>query len=450
MILSKNSNSTLLLYASYKAEERFFSGMFKNSYISDESGNVAMMMGLCALAVLMVIGGVVDFRTASNKQLATQVALDNAVLYAIKEADPQKIPAIASAQFDKAIVPHLTNDFNYSAKFWLDGDVLKGEIKGDIETTLLNLMGQTRFNVSVASAASIAPARQPLCFMAMHPTRKHTLELKKAVSVYAPDCHIYGNSDHPYDVVDPHTKQNFLTGKSVQAIGYGHHYLENVTPPLEYAPDLIPDPFSTLKYPTSSCSSSSGGSKSGKKGKKGGNSGATQFDNSVQNLAPGTFCGGLSITNGSKITLKKGIYIIQDGPFEIIDSEVIGQDVTIVLKGNAYLVWEGSHVEIEAPTKGTYTSMAMIGERNDIAHYFTDTMVDIHGVTYIPNGTFLWDHSGTQKPKHKWTVWIIDGVTWTGSGTLYYNFKPEDSTIPYPNNLDIIPRPGSVQPKIVG
>ena len=32
---------------------------------------------------------------------------------------------------------------------------------------------------------------------------------------------------------------NFLTGKSVQTIGFGHHFLQNVTPPLEHAPELI-------------------------------------------------------------------------------------------------------------------------------------------------------------------------------------------------------------------
>ncbi|MBL4758684.1 MAG: hypothetical protein JKY32_13940 [Rhizobiales bacterium] len=40
--------------------------------------------------------------------------------------------------------------------------------------------------------------------MAMHPTRKHTLELKDSVSVIAPDCNLFGNSDYPWDVVDPH------------------------------------------------------------------------------------------------------------------------------------------------------------------------------------------------------------------------------------------------------
>ncbi len=76
----------------------------------------------------------------------------------------------------------------------------------------------------------------------MHPSRKHTLELKDSVSVYAPDCNIYGNSDHVDDVVDPHTPDNYLTGKTVQAVGYGHHYLQNVKPPLEHAPEILKDP----------------------------------------------------------------------------------------------------------------------------------------------------------------------------------------------------------------
>ena len=52
--------------------------------------------------------------------------------------------------------------------------------------------------------------------------------------------------------------------------------------------------------------------------------------------------------------------------------------------------------------------------------------IDIHGIVYIPNGEFIWINKGfAEKSTAPWTVWIIDGVSWKGFGTIYINFKPK-------------------------
>ncbi len=48
----------------------------------------------------------------------------------------------------------------------------------------------------------------------------------------------------------------------------------------------------------------------------------------------------------------------------------------------------------------------------------------------------------------KWTVWIVDGITWKGDGTIYINFDIKDEEVPYPGDLRyVIPRPST--PRLV-
>ncbi len=56
-------------------------------------------------------------------------------------------------------------------------------------------------------------------------------------------------------------------------------------------------------------------------------------------------------------------------------------------------------------------------------------------------GAFDWTNTGTPTITAKWTAWIIDGVTWDGSGTIKINFDIGSSDIPFRGALrSVIPR----------
>ena len=87
----------------------------------------------------------------------------------------------------------------------------------------------------------------------------------------------------------------------------------------------------------------------------------------------------------------------------------------------------------------------MMGARVEVVHALDASTVDLHGVVYLPNGAFSWSNTGTPSITAKWTAWIVDGVSWTGDGTININFNLKDSDIPYPPQLNVIPRPGSAR-----
>ncbi len=410
------------------------------SFPSSNSGTVSVLFAIGLVALVGIAGSAVDYSLTAWRKAKLQEALDAAVLAGVSDrGDAEQLSGvdggltkgqrieIAQVFFDgnKSSLPNVEN-----VSFLYEGDHLVGHASIKVDTYLLRVAGFNKFDVNILASAASAVTREPLCFMAMHPTRKHTLELKGSVSVLAPECNIYGNSNHEDDVVDPHTPHNFLVGKSVQAVGYGHHFLPNVTPPLEHAPELIPDPLAGFSLPVA---------------------GPCDFTNTVVNgtsttLNPGTYCGGLQIESGAVVNLNPGLYIISGDKFGISDSEVNGADVTVALAdSNVKLEWQKSIMRWSATKTGTFAGLALIGSREPVDHVFQDSTIDLHGVIYLLQGAIQWTNSGTPAINALWSAWIVDGVSWDGDGAIHYNFNLADSDVPYPPEMRVIPRPGNAR-----
>lgn len=362
---------------------------------------------------------------ASLAKSQLQTAIDSAVLAGVTSStiEANQI-AVAQRYFDKNGAGAVDE---VSVSFTRDRKALIGTASGVMNTTLMRIVGVQTTPVTARAKATALISREPMCIMAMHPTRKHTLELKDSVSVIAPDCHIYGNSDHYNDVVDPHTPHNYLVGRSVAAVGGGHHYLVNVTPPVEFGHELIPDPLSHIPTPT------------------GGSCLQTNYTVSggTLTLPQGKYCGGLKIKSGADVTLEPGgTYYVSGGTFEIESSALTGDQVTIVLTdAAARLQWEDATVRLKAPITGPYAGLAVLGARVETENSFIESAIDIHGVFYMPKGDFTWTNKGTPPATAKWSAFVVDGFSWRGNGTINVNFDLASSDIPYPESMRVIPRP---------
>ncbi len=77
-------------------------------------------------------------------------------------------------------------------------------------------------------------------------------------------------------------------------------------------------------------------------------------------LSPGVYNGGLSITNGMKVSLQPGIYYMKNGDFSIGNgASVIGDGVVIYMDngGGKFNVANGAQVTLSPPTSGPYTGL---------------------------------------------------------------------------------------------
>ena len=400
----------------------------RRRFLGAEGGNVAVLFSLSAVTIMAVGGGAIDYGRASWTATSLQSAIDGAVLAGIASSTIEDHQLAVATKYFNASKP-ATGDIGTPA-FVRSGKRLIGTASGTVSTTLLGIIGIESLPVKAKGVATAEVSREPICIMAMHDTRKHTLEMKGQVSLFGPECHIYGNSDHFNDVVDPHTPHNFITAKSVAAVGGGHHYLENVTPPVEFGHEIIPDPFAAYAIPA-----------------KGGCVETNLvISNSTRTLATGHYCGGLQISN-SNVTLQSGgVYHVSGGSFDIAASTLTGDRVTIFLSDAATSIdWTDSTIRLKAPTSGGFAGVALFGKQVPTSNSFENSTVDIHGTFYMPSGEFEWTNEGTPNITALWTTFVTDGFSWNGKGTINFPFDLASSDVPYPAALRLIPRPGKVR-----
>jgi Putative Flp pilus-assembly TadE/G-like len=396
-------------------------------YLTSERGSTSVFFALGSVAVIGAAGAAVDYSRAQYEQSRVQGVLDAALIAGVSSSVKGPLQETAARAYFASNIG--INASSYTAQFSTKKSQLRGTVRTAMQTSLMKAVGVPEVKIDVHGVAVSNIDYEPLCFGSMHPHRKHTMELKGSVSVLGPDCNFYGNSDHKFDVVDPHTPANFLTGKYIAAIGGGHHELQNVTPPVEFGAELIEDPMASLEspLPPAACQP------------------IDDFDNVTLEIPAGHYCKGLRIRGNAKVTLKPGEqYFISGGPFQIENSELVAEDVTVFLKGaRANINWVESSVRISASAKGAHAGIAIQGDRIPTENYFTRSQIDIYGIVYMLKGAFTWDNDGDFTPSAAWTAFVVDGVSWIGNGTIRYNFNIANATIPYPDSLVVVPRPGN-------
>ena len=122
-------------------------------------------------------------------------------------------------------------------------------------------------------------------------------------------------------------------------------------------------------------------------------------------LSPGSYCNGMTITNGANVLLSQGTYFIKSGQFNISGgASVTGNGVTIVLTtgdgGNTYATFSisnGSNITLSAPTTATGNQPAGIlffGDRNAPASNTNSlngfTTLNLTGAIYTPTQGLWW------------------------------------------------------------
>lgn len=401
------------------------------TFLNSGSGNISILWSISAVAVIGAAGVAIDFSRASMTTTQLQSLLDSATVAGVSSSLDKKKQIGFAEKFYQA--NRGTEFSNYKVEFAIAGRNLKGMASGEFDTSLSRVLGIESVKIAATSLATSSPALEPICLMAMHPTRKHTLEMNGSVKIHAPNCNIYGNSNNTDDVIDPHTSQNEMIGLYIGTIGGGHHYLENVHPTADFGTELVLDPLSGLEISSvGSCIKSK-----------------YTITNTNMTLPAGHYCGGLTINNNSEVLLEDGgTYYISGGSFIIADSELKGKNVTVILTDAATNIgWSNSKIVMSAKTEGDFAGLAIIGQRVNTNNTFDSSTIDINGAVYMPLGAFDWINKGTPEISAGWSAFVVDGFSWSGNGVVNINFDLENSTIPFPKALIAMPRPAG--PRLV-
>lgn len=441
-------------------------------------GNVAMTFAMSVPFIAAMVGGTVDVGRQLNADVQLQAILDAAVLAGVSHDGSQNerlqvaIDHFGASAADRGISP--TYHFAWSGGG--DAAVLQGDAADEIPSYFLGLVNVARMSVTATSAGVSSRTWGDACWMSMDEHEKHTIELHDDVRIEAPNCHFYGNSDHYNDVVDLHSCTNVLNARQVQSVGGGHHAgidPDHCDVPLSYnIPSgvflngyVVPDPIGhgivrDALARAGDCSVDTGDSGRGRgrggRGRRGGRSAEVRTGGV---LNPGTYCGDLTLSGN--VNLRAGTYYFF-GDLTFDDAYVHGSDVTIVLHEDSTFEWSASRIILSAPTHGEFAGMAVMGLNDSDDNEIDETIVDIQGVVYMPLAKLDWtnsrhnDYNNMSQVRHEWTAWIVEGASWSGDGTVYFNF-PENQIDPghrahegYPARLrNILPESNSHSARLI-
>jgi Flp pilus assembly protein TadG len=143
-----------------------------------------------------------------------------------------------------------------------------------------------------------------------------------------------------------------------------------------------------------------------------------------------TFSGGIELASKSSLTLKRGVYVINNGPLKIGGgAQLMGEDVTIVLTGNATVdIAGGSIVDIKAAETGPTAGIAIFGKSSGSSKFLGGASQTIIGAVYLPNQAVTYA-GGNELAATKCMQLIANTITFTGNS----NFSLDCTGIPIGN-----------------
>jgi hypothetical protein len=187
-------------------------------------------------------------------------------------------------------------------------------------------------------------------------------------------------------------------------------------------------------------------------------------DGGSASLAPGTYCGGLHLTNGAQVTLAPGVYVVKDGPL-LVDKNaaVSGTDIGIHLKGTgANLTFDtASTVSLSAPKTGPMAGLLIFDDPSGASapanppgppppgattgptpsgpprehKILSNNARTLLGTIYMPQGRLIIDATSPIADKSAYTVLVVRQLNLYSGPNLFLNSDYGASEVPIPNGV---------------
>jgi len=321
-----------------------------NRFRVDSSGQFAVWMALLAVPVLGATTFVMDYQQAKNVTTELESALDAAVLAAVTDG------TLSESEREKHAIKVFHENYTGTVSIKLEADATDTGVEltayGEVPTTISSMTGVDHIKIKETSAAEITK-ENIVCLMTLDPSGSYSLDFGGGAVFDSPNCAVHVNSSHKYALSSTAANSPVASDFCVHGGAYG-----KFSPYVNTQCSQIADPYSNITPP------SPGPCKTlirppGAKAVPGYMSSSVVVDDDVV-LTPGTYCNGLTFI-GKNITLKPGVYLVEDGPLTFMSAtQVNADDVTIVLAGSGanMEVKQGADAVVHASRSGPYAGLA--------------------------------------------------------------------------------------------
>jgi hypothetical protein len=261
-----------------------------------------------------------------------------------------------------------------------------------------------------------------LCVLTLDPDASSALQLDKNAVLTATQCSVYADSRSPQGLVSQDSAM--LKAERICTVGGYVGGAGNISPaPVTECPMYV-DPLAGRPEPTVSplC--------------------LPNIVDVTKTLLPGTYCGGLKISNGAQVTLMPGDYVITGGPLTVNGGATLkGEDVGFYMKGDQATFDFGpdSTISLSARKSGPMAGILFFEDRSaPLLRTFrikSGNARTLLGTFYLSRGTLVIDTNKAVADQSAYTVIVSRQLKLTASPNLVMNAMYANSGVPVPEGV---------------
>lgn len=408
-------------------------GKFYGRFASSQSGNIVVMTAF-VLPVLIAFGGATIDYAAMHKQVARLQAVADAAALAgtkgmtLSNVNDSEVKAIV-ATYVKHASRHYRNGEPIDLATKVDDQeyIVKVALAQKPTSYFNSIIYQNVDMVRVEATARVLGTTR-ICVLGLDESASNTVVLKNSARMTGHECSVYSNSTSGSGI---HAMNSATLKASMvcSAGGFQGDETRYKPKPLTDCPK-VDDPLEDRPEPevASKCLPE-----------------LTQVKitgSGIVTLDPGTYCGGIEVTDNATVRLRPGVYVIKDGPLRVRKSGTLqGENVGFFLTGSGARIQfaKQTTIELTAPESGEMAGLLFFEGRNQPArgdHQITSNNARILlGTIYLPVNGLKIDATDTVADQSAYTVIIAKSLSLFDGPYLVLNANYDQTDVPVPDGI---------------
>jgi Flp pilus assembly protein TadG len=396
--------------------------------LRDQSGGMALPFAMALGGLALGSSVVVDYSNASTQRTRLQSIADASALAAVREF---RLGNASSSVVRQAAENHANSalaDGKETVLVTPSVDTANKTVTVRLSTSVFSIFpgitGRSATEIATTATAKMVGGA-PVCVVGLDQNANSTIEMDNNAKLSAPECAVYSNSKKSKGIIARNSavmKAAFIcSAGGKESPGPGSFLPE----PKTDCP-VLPDPLAQRKQPTASgCAAT-----------------AMVVKGSMLSLSPGTYCGGLTLTDSARVTFSPGVFIFKDGPLVVTGGASLeGVNVGLHFTGNnATMKFDPlSSISLTAPKSGDMAGLLIsedraspVGQQFDIRSNDARTLL---GTIYLPQGRLHIGANSVIADKSAYTVVVVRTFTLAEGPNMVLNTNYGATDIPVPTGV---------------
>ncbi len=394
-----------------------------------EAASAMITFGVCLPVILGSIAAAVDYTRLVATRTRLQQIVDSAALLGAKE--------LGIANMSNSQIASSVQASAYAMAYAYDPQIVATATVGNTRTNvrvdaslsvqlmLAPVIGVSWQRVTATAAASLVGATQ-LCALTLDSTNGGSFGLSGSARLTAPQCSTDANSSSPQGLQA--TGSSVLTSSQTCVVGGFSGNSANYQPMPKTGCPVHSDPLDSVVPPSPNLVGCI----------------KPVAINASTTLAPGTYCGDITVNGAAILTLSAGVYIMNNASVHLTgSSQLQGTNVAFYFSGasstGTFKADAKTTVNLTAPKTGALAGFLIYQDPSAASggdfHISSANAHMLLGTIYLPQGTLTVDASGTVAEASAYTVVVAQKLAVSGSANLTLNAMYTSTDVPVPSGV---------------